>query len=282
MREIATKKITDAVSQLCIEANYYLPDDVIEALKKAKEKEVSPVGRAVLDEIFENLRIAREEKLPICQDCGTSVFLIELGQDVHITEGSFYDAINNGVRKGYKEGYLRKSMTYDPVLTRANTGDNTPAVIHTDIVPGDKIKICFCPKGGGCENMSTLKMMSPAEGMEVVKKFVVDFVQEASGNPCPPSIIGVGIGGTFEKAAFLAKKAVLRSPLGTPHPDERYAKVENDLLEEINKLGIGPMGFGGRITALAVHIETHPAHVALMPVAVNINCHAARQKTVII
>ncbi|MBA3043503.1 fumarate hydratase [archaeon] len=282
MREIATKKITDAVAQLCIEANYYLPDDVTEALKKAKEKEVSPVGRAVLDEIFENLRIAREEKLPICQDCGTSVFLIELGQDVHITEGSFYDAINDGVRKGYKEGYLRKSMTYDPVLTRANTGDNTPAVIHTDIVPGDKIKICFCPKGGGCENMSTLKMMSPAEGMEVVKKFVIDFVSEASGNPCPPSIIGVGIGGTFEKAAFLAKKAVLRSPLGTPHPDERYAKVENELLEEINRLGIGPMGFGGRITALAVHIEIHPAHVALMPVAVNINCHAARQKTVVI
>lgn len=282
MREIATKKITDAVAQLCIEANYYLPDDVTEALKKAKEKEVSPVGKAVLDEIFENLRIAREEKLPICQDCGTSVFLIELGQDVHITEGSFYDAINNGVRKGYKEGYLRKSMTYDPVLTRANTGDNTPAVIHTEIVPGDKIKICFCPKGGGCENMSTLKMMTPAEGMEGVKKFVVDFVQEASGNPCPPSIVGVGIGGTFETSAFLAKKAVLRSPLGTPHPDERYAKVENELLEEINRLGIGPMGFGGRITALAVHIEIHPAHVALMPVAININCHAARQKTVVI
>lgn len=282
MREIATKKITDAVAQLCIEANYYLPDDVAEALKKAKEKEVSPVGRAVLDEIFENLRIAKEEKLPICQDCGTSVFLIKLGQDVHITGGNFYDAINNGVRKGYKEGYLRKSMTYDPVLTRANTGDNTPAVIHTDMVPGDKIKICFCPKGGGCENMSTLKMMTPAEGMEGVKKFVVDFVQEASGNPCPPSIVGVGIGGTFETSAFLAKKAVLRSPLGTPHPDERYAKVENELLEEINRLGIGPMGFGGRITALAIHIEIHPAHVALMPVAVNINCHAARQKTVII
>jgi len=265
-----------------MDANYYLPDDVTEALKKAKEKEVSPVGRAVLDEIFENLRIAREEKLPICQDCGTSVFLIELGQDVHITGGNFYDAINDGVRKGYKEGYLRKSMTYDPVLTRANTGDNTPAVVHTDIVPGDKIKICFCPKGGGCENMSTLKMMTPAEGMEGVKKFVVDFVQEASGNPCPPSIVGVGIGGTFETSAFLAKKAVLRSPLGTPHPDERYAKVENELLEEINRLGIGPMGFGGRITALAVHIEIHPAHVALMPVAVNINCHAVRQKTVII
>lgn len=282
MREIEVKKITDVVSMLCMEANYYLPDDVTEALKLAREKEVSPVGRAVLDEIFENLKIAKEEKLPMCQDCGTGVFLIELGQDVHITGGNFYGAINEGVRKGYKEGYLRKSMTYDPVLTRTNTGDNTPAVIHTEIVPGDKIKILFCPKGGGCENMSTIKMMSPAEGMEGVKKFVVDFVSEASGNPCPPTIVGVGIGGTFETSAFLAKKAVLRSPLGTPHPDERYAKVENELLEEINKLGIGPMGFGGRITALAVHIETHPAHVALMPVAININCHAARQKTVII
>lgn len=279
MREIEAKKITDVVARLCIDANYYLPDDVFNALKVAKEKEVSPVGRAVLDEIFENLRIAKEGKLPMCQDCGTSVFLIEIGQEVHITGGNFYDAINNGVRKGYKEGYLRKSMTYDPVITRANTGDNTPAVIHTDIVPGDKIKILFCPKGGGCENMSTLKMMSPSEGMEGVKKFVVDFVREASGNPCPPSIVGVGIGGTFETSALLAKKAVLRSPLGTSHPDERYAKVEHELLDEINKLGIGPMGFGGRITALAVHIETHPAHVALMPVAININCHAARQKT---
>jgi len=282
MREIDVKKITETVAQLCIDANYYLPDDVFKALKKAREKEVSPVGKALLDEIFENLRIAGEEKLPMCQDCGTSVFLIELGQDVHIIGGNLYDAINEGVRKGYKEGYLRKSMTYDPVITRANTGDNTPAVIHTDIVPGDKIKICFCPKGGGCENMSTLKMMSPAEGMEGVKKFVLDFVKEASGNPCPPHIVGVGIGGSFEKAAFLAKKAVLRSPLGTHHPDERYAKVEDELLEEINKMGIGPMGFGGRMTALALHIEIHPAHVALMPVAININCHAARQKTAII
>ena len=282
MREIEAKKITETAAKLCMDANYYLPDDVFEALKLAKENEVSPVGKVVLDEIFENLKIAREEKLPICQDCGTSVFMIELGQEVHVTGGYLYDAINEGVRKGYKKGYLRKSMTYDPVITRANTGDNTPAVIHTDIVPGDKIKILFCPKGGGCENMSTIKMMSPAEGMEGVKKFVIDFVREASGNPCPPSIVGVGIGGSFEKAAFLAKKAVLRSPLGTSHPDERYAKVERELLEEINKLGIGPMGFGGRMTALAVHIETHPAHVALMPVAININCHAARQKTAII
>ena len=282
MREIEAEKITEVVAKLCMNANYYLPDDVIKALKEAKEKEESLVGKAVLDEIFENLKIAREEKLPICQDCGTSVFMIELGQEVHVTGGDFYDAINEGVRKGYKKGYLRKSMTYDPVITRANTGDNTPAVIHTDIVPGDKIKILFCPKGGGCENMSTIKMMSPAEGMEGVKKFVVDFVQKASGNPCPPTIIGVGIGGTFEKAALLAKKAVLRSPVGTPNPDERYEKVEQELLEEINKLGIGPMGFGGRMTALAVHIEIHPAHVALMPVAININCHAARQKTTII
>lgn len=281
MREIEAKKITEVVAKLCMDANYYLPRDVIEALKKAREKETSAVGKAVFNEIFENLKIAKEEKLPICQDCGTSVFLIELGQDVHIM-GNFYDAINEGVKKGYKEGYLRKSMVYDPVMARANTGDNTPAVIHTDIVPGDKIKIIFCPKGGGCENTSAVKMMTPAEGMDGVKKFIVDFVREVNGNPCPPTIIGVGIGGTFEKAALLAKKAVLRSPVGKPNPDERYAKVERELLEEINNLGIGPMGFGGRMTALAVHIETYPTHVAMMPVAININCHAARQKTIVI
>jgi fumarate hydratase subunit alpha len=282
MREIQTREIIDVVARLCMDANYYLPDDVTDALRAAREKEVSPTGKVVFDEIFENLKIAREEKLPICEDCGTSVFLIEFGQDVHIMGGNFYDAINEGVRRGYKEGYLRNSMTYDPVIDRMNTGDNTPAVIYTDIVPGDKIKILFCPKGGGCENMSTLKMMTPAEGMEGIKRFVVDSVREAGGNPCPPIIVGVGIGGTLEKAAFLAKKAVLRSPLSLPHPDERYAKVECELLDEINKLGIGPMGLGGRITALAVHIEIFPTHVAMMPVAINMNCHAARQKAAII
>lgn len=282
MKEIEAKKITKAVSQLCMDANYYLPNDVFNALKKAREKETSEIGKSVLDEIFENIKIAKEENLPMCQDCGTSVFVIEIGQDVHITGGSFYDAINEGVRRGYEEGYLRKSMTYDPVITRANTGDNTPAIIHTDIVPGEKIKILFCPKGGGCENMSTIKMMSAADGMEGIKEFVINFVKETSGNPCPPTIIGIGIGGTFEKAALLAKKAVLRSPLGKPHPDERYAKFESELLKEINKLGIGPMGFGGSVTALAVHIEIHPTHLAMMPVAVNMNCHVARQKTIVL
>jgi fumarate hydratase subunit alpha len=265
-----------------MDANYYLPDDVFNALREAQKNETSSVGKSVLKEIFDNLSIAKDEKLPICQDCGTSVFLIELGQDVQLVGGTLNEAINEGVRQGYKNGYLRKSMVYDPVFTRANTGDNTPAIIHTEIVPGDKIRIVFCPKGGGCENMSALKMMSPAEGVEGVKKFVIDFVKGTSGNPCPPTIIGIGIGGTFEMAALLAKKAVLRSPLGKPHPDKQYAKLEKELFTEINKLGIGPMGFGGRITTLAVHIEIHPAHVALMPVAVNMNCHAARQKTVVL
>ena len=282
MREIETKQVAETVAQLCMDANTELPEDVITALEKARENEVSDVGKAVFDEIFENLKIAQEERLPMCQDCGSAVFMIELGQDVHLTGGDFYEAINEGVKKGYQDGYLRKSMTYDPVFTRANTKDNTPAIIHVDIVPGEKIKILFCPKGGGCENMSAIKMMSAGDGIEGVKKFVVDFVRNASGNPCPPTVIGIGIGGTFDKCAYLAKKAVLRSPLGSSHPDERYARVENELLEEINNLGIGPMGFGGRTTALGVHIETHPAHVAMMPVALNMNCHVARQKTAII
>jgi fumarate hydratase subunit alpha len=282
MREIEAHEITEAVKHLCMDANYSLPDDVVNALQEARTKEISEVGKAVFDEIFENIKIAREEQLPMCQDCGTSIFVIELGQDVHITGGDLYAAVNEGVRQGYEEGYLRKSMTYDPVITRANTGDNTPAVIHTDIVPGEHIKILFCPKGGGCENMSTIKMMSAADGMEGIRNFVINFVKDASGNPCPPTIIGIGIGGTFEHAALLAKKAVLRSPLGTPHPDERYAQFERELLHEINRLGIGPMGFGGRVTALAVHIEIHPTHLAMMPVAVNMNCHVARQKTITI
>ena len=282
MRVIDAKEIVEVVAKLCMDANYYLPDDVRKALEEAREREDNQIARQVLDEIIENYKIAEREKLPICQDCGTSVFLIELGQDVRIENGYLYDAINEGVRKGYREGYLRKSMVYDPVIDRKNTGDNTPAVIHLDLVPGDKIKITFCPKGGGSENMSAIKMLSAADGIEGVKKFVIETVRKAGGNPCPPIIVGVGIGGTFEKAAFLAKKAVLRRPLGEHNEDERYARLEDELLEEINKLGIGPMGFGGRTTALAVHIETFPVHIAMMPVAVNINCHAARQKTVII
>lgn len=282
MRVIDAKEIVEAVAKLCMDANYYLPEDVKKALEEAREREDNQIARQVLDEIIENYKIAEREKLPICQDCGTSVFLIELGQDVRIENGYLYDAINEGVRKGYSEGYLRKSMVYDPVIDRKNTGDNTPAVIHLDLVPGDKIKITFCPKGGGSENMSAIKMLSAADGIEGVKRFVIETVRKAGGNPCPPIIVGVGIGGTFEKAAFLAKKAVLRRPLGKHNEDERFARLEDELLEEINKLGIGPMGFGGRTTALAVHIETFPVHIAMMPVAVNINCHAARQKTVII
>lgn len=268
--------------QLCQDANYYLPEDVHAALMEAQKNEESSVGKAVINEIFENLKISDKEKLPLCQDCGTSVFLLEVGQDLHITGGDLSESINEGVREGYLKGYLRKSMVYDPVFTRANTGDNTPAIIHTEIVPGDKLKITFCPKGGGCENMSALRMMAPADGIEGIKTFILEFVRGTSGNPCPPTVIGIGIGGTFEKVAYLAKKAVLRQPLGSPHPDERYAKVEKELLENINNLGIGPMGFGGRTTTLAVHIETHPVHLAMMPVAINMNCHVARQKTVII
>jgi fumarate hydratase subunit alpha len=282
MRQIDANTIKENVAQLCMDANYCLPTDVSNALKNAQKVEKSLVGKTVFEEISTNQGIALEEKLPLCQDCGTSVFLLEIGQDVHIRGGDLSEAINEGVKQGYDEGFLRKSMVYDPVFTRANTGDNTPAVIHTEIVPGDKIKIVFCPKGGGCENMSALKMMTPADGIEGIKRFVVDFVKDASGNPCPPTIIGVGIGGTFEKVAFLAKKAVLRTPLGTSHPDKRYAQIEKELLDEINNLGIGPMGFGGKITALAVHIETHPVHLAMMPVAINMNCHVARQRTVII
>ncbi|MDI6840017.1 MAG: fumarate hydratase [bacterium] len=282
MREVNVNKIVEVVSSLCMDANYNLPDDVLNALKIAREKEESPTGKAILDEIIENNCIAREEKLPICQDTGFAVLFVELGQEVHITGGNFTDAINDGVRKGYKDGYLRKSIVDDPVLSRVNTKDNTPAIIYTDIVPGDKLKIIICPKGGGAENMSEVRMLTAADGIEGVKKFVIERVEKSGGNPCPPIVVGIGIGGTFEKCAMLAKKALLREPLGAPNPDQRFAEVEKELLEKINKLGIGPMGLGGRITALAVHIETHPCHIATMPCAVNINCHAARHKSAVI
>ena len=282
MREIKVQEIVDVVSNLCMEANYNLPDDVLEGIKKAKEKENSPTGRAILDEIIENNKIARKEQIAICQDTGFAVFFVELGQEVHIGGGNFKDAINEGVRKGYKDGYLRKSIVDDPVLSRINTKDNTPAIIYTDIVPGDKIKITFCPKGGGAENMSEVRMLTAAHGIEGVKRVVLERVEKSGGNPCPPIVVGVGIGGTFEKCAMLAKKALLREPLGASHPDARFAKCEQELLEAINKLGIGPMGLGGRTTALAVHIETYPCHIATMPVAININCHVARHKSAII
>lgn len=281
MREIKASKITEVVKKLCMDANVYLPDDVIKTIRDAKAKEESQTGKDVFNMILQNIEISKNEKMPLCQDTGFAVFFIELGQEVHIVDGNFVDAINEGVRQGYKEGYLRKSIVDDPVIDRINTKDNTPAVIYTDIVPGDKIKITFAPKGGGSENMSTIKMMKAADGIEGVQDFVVEFVKNAGGNPCPPTVVGIGLGGTFEKATQLAKKALLR-PIGSRNPDPKYAEVEKNILERINKTGIGPMGLGGRITALDVHIETYPCHIATMPVAVNLQCHCARHKEAII
>lgn len=279
-RTITCAEIVAAVAELCQQANYYLGEDVKKALEEAYAKEESPTGRDVLKQILANAEIAAAEQMPMCQDTGVAVVFLELGQEVAITGGYLYDAVNEGVRKGYTEGYLRKSMVGDP-LSRKNTGDNTPAVIHTKIVPGDRLKITVAPKGGGSENMSALAMLTPAAGREGVKKFVVETVKKAGPNPCPPVVVGVGLGGNFEKAALLAKEALLR-PLGAPSPQEDIAALEREILAEINRLGIGPQGFGGRVTALAVHINTFPCHIASLPVAVNINCHAARHKTVVL
>lgn len=254
--------------------------DVLKELRKAGEKEVSINGREIIAQLLKNAEIARTELLPICQDTGFAVVFVELGQDVHITGGDFYGAINEGVRKGYCAGYLRKSIVNHP-LVRENTGDNTPAVIHTKIVPGANIRLIVAPKGGGSENMSALKMLKPAEGVQGVKNFVVEVVRTAGPNPCPPVVVGVGIGGTFEKAAQLSKEALLRE-LGqaSKHPD--IAALERELLEEINRLGIGPQGLGGQITTLAVHIKVYPTHIASLPVAVNLNCHATRHKEAVL
>ena len=276
MREIEASRITEEVARLCMEANFQLEDDVQKALEKAHEAEESPAGKEVLRQIIENSGIARSEKIPMCQDTGLAVIFAEVGQDLHITGGGFEDAINEGVRKGYTDGYLRKSVLADPVKG-GNTGDNTPAIIHTTIVPGETLKLWVVPKGGGSENMSRIAMMKPADGIEGIKKFVLDNVKAASGNPCPPIIVGIGIGGTFERCALLAKKALLRE-IGSTHPDELYASLEKELLEKVNDLGVGPMGFGGRTTALAVHIEVAPRHIASFPVSMNLNCHAARHK----
>lgn len=277
MREINVSELKEAVARLCKEANYFIPEDVLKALKEALEKEESELGKAVLKEILENDELAAKEEIPICQDCGLAVLFIEIGQDVHFVGGDFRKAIEDGVRKGYQEGYLRKSTCHP--ITRKNIGDNTPPVVHINIVPGDKVRIICAPKGGGSENMSRLKMMKPAEGLEGIKNFVIETVREAGGNPCPPVVVGVGIGGNFEMSAILAKKALLR-PLGSKNPDPELAELEKELLEKVNKLGIGPMGYGGRITALGVHVEMMPCHIASLPVAVNIQCHAARHKEV--
>jgi fumarate hydratase subunit alpha len=279
IREIPSKKIIEVVRDLCIDANYNLGNDVLRAFDKAIEAEESATGREVLKELKENARIAREEKAPICQDCGLAVIFIEIGQDVHITDGDLKEAINEGVRQGYKDGYLRKSACHP--FTRKNTGDNTPAIIHIQIVPGDTMKIVFAPKGGGAENMSRVTMLTPAVGVEGVKDFVVNRVKESGSNPCPPTVIGVGVGGTFERSAILAKKAILRE-IGNRNPDPELASIEEEILTRINRLGIGPMGYGGNTTSLDVFLEIEPCHIASLPVAVNIQCHAARHKEAII
>jgi len=281
MRTIEAGAITKAISRLFKQANYELGEDVLAALKKAKQDEESPLGREVIDTILKNARIAAEEKIPLCQDCGSAVVFLELGQDVHIVGGELYAAVNEGVRQAYNQGYLRKSMVTHPFSARTNTGDNTPAVIHTDIVSGDKLKIAVMPKGGGAENMAKLGMLLPASGRKGVVDFVVNAVSEAWSNPCPPVIIGVGIGGTAEKAMILAKHALLRR-VGEPSPDKENADLEKEILKEVNNLGIGPMGYGGRITALAVHVESFPAHITALPVAVNLQCHSARHREIVL
>lgn len=278
MKEITYEQVVETVSQLCMSANYYLGEDVIQSLKEGISKEESETGIKVLEQIVENASIASNQQVPMCQDTGVAVVFLEIGQDVRIVGGDLYQAVNEGVAKGYTEGYLRKSMVSDPLI-RKNTNDNTPAVIHTKIVSGDNLTITVAPKGGGSENMSAIKMLPPSAGRQGVIDFVVDTVRKAGPNPCPPIVVGVGIGGNFEKAALLAKEALLR-PVGSVNPNEELAQLEKELLENINKLGIGPQGFGGVVTALDVHVNTFPCHIASLPVAVNINCHAARHKTI--
>lgn len=274
MRNIDAKVIEDTVARLCIEANLRLPPDVINAIERAEKAEPWDGAKRILSLLGDNVRIASEKTLPVCQDTGMACVFVELGQDVHI-EGDFEQAVNNGVRRGYGEGYLRKSVVCDP-LRRVNTGDNTPALLTVKLTRGDKMRITVMPKGFGSENMSALKMLKPADGVEGVKNFVLETVEKAGANPCPPIIVGVGIGGSFDKAAYLAKHALLR-PVDEPNPDEYYAALESELLDKINALGIGPQGFGGKTTALAVLIEAMPTHVAGLPVAVNISCHATRR-----
>lgn len=276
MRTIAAGEITAVVARLCREANVTLGEDVLQVLEAAREREESPRGRDVLDKLLANARLAQEEGMPLCQDTGVAVVFLEVGQDLHIA-GDLEAAVHEGVRRGYSEGYLRKSVVRHP-LDRVNTGDNTPAVIHYRIVPGDRLKITVAPKGAGSENMSALRMLKPADGVEGVKRFVLEVVEKAGPNACPPLVVGVGIGGTMEKAALLAKEALLR-PLGSHSDDPLVAALETELLEAISRSGIGPLGLGGRVTALAVHVEVYPCHIASLPVAVNLNCHAARHRS---
>ena len=276
MRQISAQQITDTVAKLCIEANCHLSSDIKDRLSGMYEQESWPQAKEILGRIIENFGIADRENVPICQDTGMACVFLKIGQEVHI-DGDLTDAVNEGVRRGYGEGYLRKSVVRDP-LDRVNTGDNTPAMLYTELVPGDKIEITVAPKGFGSENMSGIKMLRPSDGVEGVKEFVLKVVEDAGPNPCPPIVVGVGIGGTFDKAAYMAKKALLRS-VDVPNEKPFYAQLEKQLLDKINALGIGPQGFGGKTTALAVNIETCPTHIAGLPVAVNINCHVTRHKT---
>ncbi len=277
MKTIPVESVTNEVRRLCMEACTLLGDDVVAVLERSRKAEEAPIGREILGRIIENARIAAETKTPLCQDTGMAVIFLEIGQDVHFVGGSLYEAVHEGVRQGYADGYLRKSVLHP--ITRVNTGDNTPAVIHTEIVPGDRLKIVMAPKGFGSENMSRVMMFPPSAGIEGVKDFIVQRVEESGGNPCPPVVVGVGLGGNFEKAALLAKKSLLR-PLGTVNADPTLAELEKELLERINNLGIGPMGLGGRTTALAVHVNSYPTHIAGLPCAVNIQCHSCRHREV--
>lgn len=275
IRQIKAETVTETVKQLFLDCNYFIGKDIMTALEKARENEKSEVGKSVLTQIIENDKLAAKEEVPLCQDTGMAILFVEYGDKVVIEDGSFEDAVNEGVRQAYKDGYLRKSVVNDPVFDRLNTKDNTPAIIHTRIVKGDKIKITAGGKGFGSENMSAIKMLTPSYGIDGVKKFILDTVRTAGPNPCPPIVVGVGIGGTFERCAQLAKKATFRA-IDTHNEDVRYAKLEDELLESINKMGFGPAGLGGTTTAIGVNIETSPTHIAGMPVAVNICCHAAR------
>lgn len=280
MREIKASTITDVIERLCMEANQVLPQDIKDAISTCRSQEDGDIACGILDNIIENYQIAENEQVPICQDTGMACVFLEIGQDVHITDGDLTEAVNEGVRRGYTKGYLRKSVVKDPVR-RGNTGDNTPAMLYTEIVPGEQIKVTVGPKGFGSENMSAIRMFKPSAGIQGIKDFIIETVETAGPNPCPPMVVGVGIGGTFDKAALLAKKALMR-PVDTFNPDPYYADLEKEMLQKINELGIGPQGFGGRTTAIGLNIETMPTHIAGMPCAINISCHVTRHKTEVI
>ncbi len=279
MREVSVKELIPVVRDLCMNANFDLGKDVLDAFDRGIKNDESPVAKEVLKELKENAEISKNERRPLCQDCGLAVLFVEIGQDVHFTGGDLREALNEGMKQGYKDGYLRKSACHP--FSRKNTGDNSPAIVHFNIVPGEKVKIIMAPKGGGSENMSMVKMMTPSDGIEGIKKTVIKRLEEASANPCPPTVVGIGIGGTFERSAYLAKRALLRE-IGKRNPDPELAKLETEILEGINKLGIGPMGYGGTTTCLDVFLELEPCHIASFPLAINVNCHSARHKEAVI